>query len=78
MRRRRKERITGGMRTEKIATKRYIPSGVIANYVRKKISFSLLKSLVNCLRGTRTRNGKNPININDVEITETVTRILES
>ena len=46
--------------TEKIATKRDMPSSVIANYVRKKISFSLVKSLVNCIRGTRTRNGKNP------------------
>ena len=58
--------------TEKITTKRDMPSSVIANYVWK-ISFSFVKSLVNCVRGTRTRNGKNPININDVEITETAT-----
>ena len=38
--------------TEKIAAKRDMSSSsLIANYVRKKISFSLIKSLVNCVRG---------------------------
>ena len=61
----------------KKTTKRDMPSSVIANYVWKKISFSLVKSLVNCVRQTRTRNGENPINSNNVEIRDTCIGILK-
>ena len=37
----------------KIAEKKDMPMSVVANYIRTKISFSLVKSQILCLRGSR-------------------------
>ena len=39
---------------EKISEKKNIPISIVSNYIRTKISFSLTKSLVNCVRGSRS------------------------
>ena len=40
---------------ESIAEKRDFETSVVMNYIRTKISFALMRSLVNCVRGTRSR-----------------------
>ena len=43
----------------KIAEKHDMPTSTVANYVRTKISFELVRSQVMCLRGSRTRKKTN-------------------
>ena len=43
----------------KIAEKRDVPISVIANYVRTKLSFILVRSQVMCIRGCRKLWGHN-------------------
>ena len=42
---------------EKIAEKQGTERSVVANYVRSKISFELVRSQVECIRGSRSKKG---------------------
>ena len=55
-----------------IAQKRDLPTSTIMNYVRTKISFALTRSLVNCVRGTRSRFRQRQavVNTNDILISD--------
>ena len=62
---------------EKIAKKRDMPSSVISNYVRTKIAFSLIRSLVNCIRGTRSRYHHREVLVDVAEIEVSEKRIID-
>ena len=40
---------------ESIAEKKDFETSAVMNYIQMKISFALMRSLVNCVRGTRSR-----------------------
>ena len=52
---------------DKLAEKKDIDVTIIANYVYTKISFSLLRSAVQCIRGTRSYC-TSKINLDEVEL----------
>ena len=53
--------------SEMIAKKRSIPLSVATNTIRSKICFSLLRSTIRCVRGSRALNDRE-INLNDFEL----------
>ena len=60
----------------KIAEKRDVPISVIANYVRTKLSFILVRSQVMCIRGCRKLWGHN-MDILEAEVVQFVGKIRE-
>ena len=60
----------------KIAEKRDVPISVIANYVRTKLSFILVRSQVMCIRGCRKLWGHN-MDILEAEVVQCVGKIRE-
>ena len=42
-----------------VAEKRNIPNSVAANVIRTRISFSLVRSTLRCIRGSRSRSNNN-------------------
>ena len=54
---------------DKIAEKRDLNRSVVANYVRTKLSFHLLRSQVLCIRGAR-KLFTPTINVGDVEVVQ--------
>ena len=59
---------------EKIAVKHDLPTSTVANYVRTKISFELVRSQVMCLRGSRTRKKIN-VELKESEVVNCVSRV---
>ena len=62
--------------SENIAKKRNLDYGNVANWVRTKISFVLLRSAILCIRGTRDwKSSKTPNYTADIEITNEIGHI---
>ena len=61
---------------EKTAEKKNLVQSVVANYVRTKVSFELVKSQVACLRGSR-RLRKMKIDSGDIELVSNASTIRE-
>ncbi len=59
----------------KIAEKHDFPISVVANHVRTKISFDLVRSQVMCLRGSRRK--KMNIEVGEIEVVESASSIRE-
>ena len=53
---------------QKIAEKRDVPVSVIANYVRTKLSFVLVRAQVLCLRGCRKLWQRTVVNAGEAEV----------
>ena len=60
----------------KIAEKRDVPVSIVANYVRTKLSFVLVKSQVLCVRGCR-KLWKQNIDAREAQVVECVGKIRE-
>jgi hypothetical protein len=63
---------------EKVAEKRGIEKSGVANYIRTKLSYNLIRSQVACIRGSRSLWKKPVINTGDIELVNGSTRIAES
>ena len=59
---------------EKVADKKDIETSVVANYIRSKISFELIRSQVACIRGSRSLKKVN-IDTNEMEVVECAARM---
>ncbi len=59
---------------EKIAAKKNLEKSVVANTLRKKVSFELVRSQIACIRGSRSLKAIH-IDMNDASITENVSTI---
>ena len=57
-------------------TSKDLPTSVVANYVRTKISFELVRSQVMCLRGARTRKKLN-VEVGEMEVVNCASRMPE-
>ena len=64
------------MLISKISIKRDIPSSVIANYIRTKMSFSLVRSQVLCVRGNRKLWRQN-VDAGEAEVVQCLGQIKE-
>ena len=62
--------------TEKIADKHDIPNSIVANYVRTKISFELVRSQVMCIRGSRVRRQAN-LDVNESHVVDCTSKVRE-
>ena len=60
----------------KLSLKLDLPTSVVANYVRTKISFELVKSQVMCLRGSRSKKKLN-VEVSEMEVVNCVSRMPE-
>ena len=56
---------------EKIATKQDTERSVVANYVRSKVSFQLVRSQVECIRGSRSRK-RMQMDLKEIEVVNSV------
>ena len=61
---------------EKLSEKKGDGRSIVANYVRTKISFSLVRSQIACIRGSRGRK-RIPVNAQEMNIVTNTSRILE-
>ena len=61
----------------KLSLKLDLPTSVVANYVRTKISFELVRSQVMCLRGSRTKKKLN-VEVGEMEVVNCASRMPES
>ena len=59
---------------EKVADKKDMETSVVANYVRTKISFELIRSQVACIRGSRSLRTVS-IDTNEMEVVECAARM---
>ena len=59
---------------EKVAAKKDMETSVVANYVRTKISFELIRSQVACIRGSRSLRAV-PMDTNKMEVVECAGRM---
>lgn len=55
--------------SELLAAKRDLPKSIVTSWVRTKISFALIRSMLMCLRGSRSIKN-NTIAINDIDVQE--------
>ena len=62
----------------KLAEKKQTESGVVANYIRRKVSFELIKSQVACIRGSRNLWKNLVIDTGEMEVVNTSANIVES
>ena len=62
---------------EKISEKKDMDQSVVANYVRTKVSFELVRSQVACLRGAR-RLRKTVIDVGEMEVVSNISSIQEN
>ena len=62
---------------EKIAEKKDLDQSVVANYVRTKVSFELIRSQVACLRGARKLR-KTVIDVGEMEVVTNISSIQEN
>ena len=56
-----------------LAIKRDLPKSTVASWVRTKISFTLIRSMLICLRGSRSIKSST-MAINDIEVQEILTK----
>ena len=61
---------------DKLAEKKDMDQSVVANYVRTKVSFELVKSQVRCVRGSRSLK-KVKIDTGEIEMVANLTNIRE-
>ena len=61
---------------DKLAEKKDMDQSVVANYVRTKVSFELVKSQVRCVRGSRSLK-KVKIDTGEMEMVANLTNIRE-
>ena len=59
---------------EKVADKKDMETSVVANYLRTKISFELIRSQVACIRGSRSLRTVS-IDTNEMEVVECAARM---
>ena len=59
---------------EKISVKHDIPTSIVANYVRTKISFELVRSQVMCIRGARVKR-QAMLDVNECEVVDTKSKM---
>ena len=59
---------------EKIADKQGTERSVVANYIRSKVSFELVRSQVECIRGSRSRK-KMLLDAKEIEVVNRVSEI---
>ena len=59
---------------EKIAEKQGTERSVVANYIRSKVSFELVRSQVECIRGSRSRK-KMVLDAKEIEVVNRVSEI---
>ena len=62
--------------TNKIAEKKDVPISTIANYIRTKLSFLLVRSQVLCIRGSR-KLWKHNMDVHEAEVVQAVSSIRE-
>ena len=62
---------------DKVADKHNMEKSIVANYIRTKLSFEIIRSQVLCIRGSRTLK-KSVLEIADVEVVQHVAGIRES
>ena len=62
--------------TNKIAEKKDVPISTIANYIRTKLSFLLVRSQVLCIRGSR-KLWKHNMDVQEAEVVQAVSSIRE-
>ena len=60
----------------KLSEKRDVPNSIVANYVRTKLSFELIKSQVMCIRGSR-KLWSPKLDVGEAEVVQCVGRIRE-
>ena len=60
--------------TEKVAEKRDMHTSLVANYIRTKLSFEIIRSQILCIRGSRTLK-KSCVDIGEVEVVQHVAGI---
>ena len=66
-----------GKLIEKISDKKQLQSSIVANYIRRKVSFALVKSQVDCIRGSRTMWKKPVIDTAEIQIVDGTANIAE-
>ena len=59
---------------EKIAEKQDTERSVVANYVRSKVSFELVRSQVECIRGSRSRK-RMQVDLKEIEVVNSIAEI---
>ncbi len=64
--------------SEMIAEKRNVPVQQTTNFIRSKISFSLLRSTLLCIRGARSLWSREPTTISDIELSNSLSRVVGS
>ena len=62
---------------EKIANKQDTETSLVANFVRTKVSFELVRSQVACIRGSRSLK-KISMDVKEIEVVEVSSGIRES
>ena len=65
-----------GTLIEKIAEKNNMQTSIVANYVRTKLSFEIIRSQVLCIRGSRSLRKSN-VELSEVEIVQQLSNIRE-
>ena len=63
---------------EKLSEKNGMEKSIVANYVRSKLSFELVRSQVACIRGSRSLWKKTVIDTNEILVVDSNTRIQPS
>ena len=64
------------MHINKVAEKHDMHMSVVANYIRTKLSFEIVRSQVLCIRGSRSLRRPN-IDVSEVEVVQHVAGIRE-
>ena len=67
-----------GKLIEKLSEKRQTEKSVVASYIRRKISFELVKSQVACVRGSRNLWKKLVIDTGEIEVVDQQANIVGS
>ena len=61
---------------QKISEKKHLEASVVANYVRRKVSFELVKSQVECIRGSGNLWKKPVIDTGEIELVDGAANIV--
>ena len=60
---------------EKIAEKQDTERSVVANYIRSKVSYELVRSQVECIRGSRSLRKRMQVDVKEMEVVNSVAEI---
>ena len=63
--------------TEKISEKHDIPTSIVSNYIRTKVSFELIRSQVMCIRGSRVKR-QAMLDVNECQVVDSTSRVREA